>query len=393
MSNAITNFGQFRLALTGLANHERIGVVPTIRKGMPAFGSIGDQLPMVPSIVRDRHVGEHHEIFDVEAFARAHDDGVLIKAGLGQEGLHKEVIYLDRVLSTRMGDLLPDERFFGREITEEQAQRRDRIKLQLTQGEVDPVEDAKLDHDTSTFADMTVEALARRLASMTYLQGGGHKLADAVLTRGYVLRADGIFDPEHLISAGALLAHINTPWSLQLAESAFVAAAAELVQCDGCRDILAAAMYGFAADMRDARAGGFEKDNPMRATAARAWLKATENPEREVDIGARVFFGMSEAYRAGDMDTYVQLASAYAGTLLGRPKFYEGLQEVARYVVRASWALAEQVERGEVLDDGTFWGGMVEDMGLAGDYFSKKGDEELAEIASQLYHAAVEMRP
>ena len=388
MNNAITNFGQFHLALTGLANHPKIGVVPTIIDGGTAFGSIGEPLARVPSPVRVDFTRENTEGFELEGFARAHDDTVFLD----------ELGYLKGTLGARMGELLPDDEFFGRPITEAQAARRDRIKDQVSSGYC--VEEEE--YVGPKFEAMTVEGVAKRLATKAYLEGGGYghaDLADALLTRRYALSAESAI--EHMFSAAVLFANMRAPWALRLAESAFshaaagwnswsqVTAIAGIKHCGRNCDVAAAMLYGFAADMRDAQAGGLEQDNPLRAASAETWLASVKNPEKGVNIGARIFFGMSEALRAGSYDIYVQLAATYVGTLTRSERF----PDAAKYIVRANWALAEQVGEDEILADEAFWSSMVEDLGLASKHFRDKGEGEIADIAYQLEDAAFGMIP
>ncbi|MFA4974423.1 MAG: hypothetical protein WC683_17595, partial [bacterium] len=120
MTTTITKFGEFHAALTGIANHQLIGVVPTGINGFPAFVAIGQPLARVPSPVQIDFSRPRAE-FKAEAFAMAYDDTALLKS------IHS----IKGILGERLCGLLPNDAFFGFPTTEAQAERRDRIKRQV----------------------------------------------------------------------------------------------------------------------------------------------------------------------------------------------------------------------------------------------------------------------
>lgn len=354
MTNAITSFQQFHQTLTSIANNPAIGVVPTIVNGAPSFVAIGEQLARAPSPVQIDFLRPRPE-FDAKAFARAHDDSALLD----------EINSVKGVLGARLGDLLPDRSFFGFPTTKVQAERRDRIKRQVTDRYVEPGEE--LQSDASKFGGMTVETIARRLATKSYLQGGGHghmDLIHALLDRSHMLGSQGGSQGaprDELIAAGIMLANINSSHALAMAEFALGEAALK-------KDFVGAAiLLGLAADVRDMRAGGVEPDNPFRAIAAMNWAESIKKNNRDSDISARVFFGMSEALRTADYELYAEFAEQGSKMLVSKIDRRIGTPYLARYL----WAKSENINRqGETAEvDDEFWVEMEEGLSDVGESF------------------------
>ncbi len=353
MTNATTSFQQVHQALTSIANNPAIGVVPTIVSGAPAFGAIGAPLARVPSPVQIDFLRPRPE-FDAEAFVRANDDTVFLK----------EIFGIKRVLGTRLGDLLPDNKFFGASVTAVQAVRRDQIKKLVTPA-------------GAKFSDMTVQEVAKRLATESCSRGDGcgrtglidhiDLIIDALLDRSRMFGSLGApRDP--LIAAGIILANINSPTATAMAEFALGETGVcytSNVYDNGVTG--AAILYGLAADMRDARCTtGVEVDNPIRANAAENWFSSLEHVNINI-IGARIFFGMSEALRAGDYGRYATFAEQGSRMLVS--KIDRRIR--APYLARYLWAKSENINRrGKMAEvDYNFWIEMEEGLSDMGESF------------------------
>lgn len=396
--NAITNFAQFHQALTNIANNPAIGVVPTdIVNGSIVFTSIDDMQVGAKSLLNiDFKKGDQPE-WDVNSIAQQLDD----------EELADDVGMLRSMLNLKAADLLPVDTFYTGQAASELAVRRELIASQLLSSfhapdGVAPMSGAPREFPGLTgpreFSGLTVRLLAERLARLSFLHGGGYGYADlakSILTRAHLQRHNAsVFesqpgtavDPaDSFFTAGVLFANMGIPWSLDMAEFSFAAAAQEFLGFKAPRDVAAAVTYGLAADMRDRREGGLEQYNPMRSAEASQWLKSISYDGGKPIL--RLFMGLSSALRAGRMDLYSELASIQGDVAF----YYERRLELAGSMVREALGLSK--EGGPKFDEirdtaelNVIMGNLAEAAGI----FKELGEAELSDDVASLVSAGAD---
>ncbi len=387
--NAITNFAQFHQALTNIANNPAIGVVPTdIVNGSIVFTSIDDMQVGAKSLLNiDFKKGDQLE-WDVNSIAQQLDD----------EELADDVGMLRSMLNLKAADLLPVDTFYTGQAASELAVRREFIASHLLSSFHAPDGVAPMSGAPREFSGLTVRLLAERLARLSFLHGGGYGYADlakSILTRAHLQRHNAsVFESQpgtavdsadSFFAAGVLFANMGIPWSLDMAEFSFAAAAQEFLGFKAPRDVAAAVTYGLAADMRDRREGGLEQYNPMRSAEASQWLKSISYDGGKPIL--RLFMGLSSALRAGRMDLYSELASIQGDVAF----YYERRLELAGSMVREALGLSK--EGGPKFDEirdtaelNVIMGNLAEAAGI----FKELGEAELSDDVASLVSAGAD---